>query len=120
MAEKKPKSKKNAESISNYGWRFFFGEYIPSRLFLNHKVSVVLIVVVLLCYINSGYVMKTKREQIKSLKRELSIVRSESIRQQSLYNSRTRESAMTLLVDSLGLGLMAQKQPPYTLHLQPK
>lgn len=49
-----------------------------------------------------------------------SIVRSESIRQQSLYNSRTRESAMTLLVDSLGLGLMAQKQPPYTLHLQPK
>lgn len=71
MAEKKPKSKKNAESISNYGWRFFFGEYITSRLFLNHKVSVVLIVVVLLCYINSGYVMKTKREQIKSLKREL-------------------------------------------------
>ena len=36
MAEKKPKSKKNAERISNYWWLFFFGEYITSRLFLNH------------------------------------------------------------------------------------
>ncbi len=111
------KTKKNGESISNYGWRLFFGEYITSKLFLNHKVSVVLIVVVLLCYINSGYVMKTKREQIKILKKELAIVRSESIRQQSYYNSRTRESAMIHMIDSIGLGLTAQKQPPYTLHL---
>lgn len=118
MAKKSnPEQKNGGESISNYGWRFFFGEYITSKLFLNHKVSVVLIVVVLLCYINSGYVMKTKREKIKNLKTELAIVRSESIRQQSYYNSRIRESEMIHMIDSIGLDLIAQKQPPYSLHL---
>ena len=55
-------------------------------------------------------------ETIRSLQKELEVAKTERVRAKSIYMSRIRESSMQHMVDSLGLGLTIQEQPPYRLE----
>ena len=54
-------------------------------------------------------------ETIQKLERDLEIVKTESVRERSEYMSRTRESSIKELVDTLHLGLDVQEQPPFII-----
>ena len=53
--------------------------------------------------------------EIDKLKKELEIVKNQSISERSIYMGRIRESAMQDLVDSLKLDLHKQEQPPFKI-----
>ena len=54
-------------------------------------------------------------ERIRSLERELEVAKTERVRAKSAYMSKIRESSIQEMVDSLGLGITVQEQPPYRL-----
>lgn len=112
MAEKK---KKKGADVQRWSLRVFFGEIVSSSFFSHNKFTILIVVVLLMFYIAIKYECQTRMETIKKLETELAIVKSEGIRQQSRYMSRTRESMMQQLVDSMRLNLKIQDQPPYRL-----
>lgn len=92
-----------------------FGSVISLDFFRRHALKLLLLLLLILIYISTQYQSKTYREEIKRLESELLIVRSERIRESIVYNSRTRESAMQQLADSILPGLAVQEQPPFSL-----
>lgn len=92
-----------------------FGSVITLDFFRRHALKLLLLLLLILIYISTQYQSKTYREDIKRLESELLIVRSERIRESIDYNSRTRESAMQQLADSILPGLAVQEQPPFSL-----
>jgi len=121
MASEKDKSKENgaasqtAAGVRTWSLQLFLGDLISSTFFSRHKFSIIGMVVLLILYISFQYECKTRMETIDNLNKELAIVRSESIRQQSAYRSRIRESVMQQMVDSMGLGLRVQDRPPFKI-----
>lgn len=95
---------------------FLFGDVVSSQFFLRNKITVVIIVFLFIMYITFKYECQTQMERIAKLQTELTIVKSESIRERSTYKSRTRESTMQQRVDSLHLNLKPQSQPPFVLN----
>ena len=69
-------------------------------------------------YISNKYQVQTKIETIHSLEQELERVRTESVRQRSEYMSRTRESSMQMIIDTLKMGLEVREQPPYIIYVE--
>lgn len=66
-------------------------------------------------YISNKYQVQTKIETIQKLEQELERVRTESVRERSSYMSRTRESSMQVMIDTLRLDLQVREQPPYRI-----
>lgn len=93
----------------------FMGDIISSKFFIRYKYLMVFAAACLIFYISFQYECKTRLETIDDLRSELARVRSECIRQQSTYHSRIRESVMQQMVDSMGLGLCVQNQPPFSI-----
>lgn len=121
MAEEKETKKKKStattgEEVRQWSLKLFLGDLISSKFFSRHKFTIIGIVVLLILYISFQYECKTRMETIDNLNKELAIVRSESIRQKSAYHSHIRESVMQELVDSMGLGLKVQDQPPFKIQ----
>lgn len=117
--KKKPDTKKK-NSVKELPLQVFLGDIISSRFFNRYKFTIMTVVAMLMFYIAIKYECRTRMETIAKLQTELSIVKSESIREQSRYRSRTRESSMKTLVDSMHLHLHVQDQPPYTLSYDEK
>ncbi len=95
--------------------RIVHGQLISSDLFIRNWLLILTAVVLIMMYITNKYNTQTKMEEIRSLKRELQIVKTERIRVRSAYMSRIRESGMQELVDSFGLGLTIRERPPYSV-----
>ena len=55
-------------------------------------------------------------ETIQRLQTELEVAKTERIREKSAYMSSIRESVMQHKIDSLGLNLTVQEQPPYKIQ----
>ncbi len=72
-------------------------------------------VVMLMVYITNRYTCQTQMERIRTLERELEVAKTERVRAKSAYMSKIRESSIQEMVDSLGLGITVQEQPPYRL-----
>ena len=68
-----------------------------------------------LVYITNRYSCQRSMEQIRTLRSRLEVVETESFRIRGIYMSRIRESAMRERLDSLGIPLAVQNQPPYHL-----
>ena len=114
------KTAKKKSTVKELPLQVFLGDIISSRFFNRYKFTIMMVVSMLMFYIAIKYECRTRMETIAKLQTELSIVKSESIREQSLYRSRTRESSMKALVDSMHLRLHVQDQPPYTLSYDEK
>lgn len=97
--------------------RIRHGRLLSIDFFAHNWVTVVTIMVMFLIYITNKYQCQTRMETIQSLKHRLEVVKTECVLQQSRYMSRTRESAMRELVDTMHLGLSARELPPYKITL---
>ncbi len=105
-------AKKEVVKISRH---LIFGDVMSSNFFKNNKFTIFIVIALLMAYITSKYECMTKMEEIRSLERELAIVKSKSLRERGLYRSSTRESVMQHRIDSIGLPLHKQRTPPFRL-----
>ncbi|MBO4994699.1 MAG: hypothetical protein J6C78_01890 [Muribaculaceae bacterium] len=96
--------------------QLIYGRVISSDFFAHNWLAIFTIIVMILIYITNKYHNQTKMEEIRALNRQLEIVKTERIRARSEYMSRTRESSMQSLVDSLHLNLHVQDAPPFKLN----
>ncbi|MDE5688472.1 MAG: hypothetical protein K2I18_07610 [Paramuribaculum sp.] len=110
-------AKKSDKDTEEYGWlgRLIYGQVISLDFFKRHWLVVFTTVIVIMLYITQKYNCQTKMEEIRRLNTELEIVKTEHLRVRSMYMSNTRESSMQHLIDSLGLSLRVQEQPPFKL-----
>lgn len=95
--------------------RLFRGQILSSDFFVRHWLPVVLVVLVAIIYITTKYTCQTNMEKIAELERKLEIVNNEKSRERSKFMGRIRETSMQQLVDSLGLNLNVQTQPPFKI-----
>lgn len=93
------------------------GRVVSIDFFNRHKLKFFVGFLLIIFYISTKYQCQTKMEQIRRLEERLDVVKAESIREQSRYMSRIRESSMAALADSVRPGLAVQSQPPYILKL---
>lgn len=91
------------------------GGVFNSDFFYRHMLKIFIFLVLVIFYISTKYQCQTGMETIRKLENRLEVVKTESIRERSLYMSRIRESAMTRLADSIHPGLAVQQQPPYVI-----
>lgn len=91
------------------------GRILSMDFFRRHWLPVLGVVVMLMIYITNRYTCQTQMETIQRLEKQLEVAKTERVREKSSYMSRIRESKMQHKVDSLGLGLTVQEQPPYRL-----
>lgn len=114
MATNKRKKRNVASGVVS---DMLHGRWISTRFFSRHWAPLLAIVIMLLVYITNRYQCMTAMETIKTLERELTVVKTERIRQKSRYMSSIRESAMQGRIDSLNLRLKISQQPPFKLTL---
>lgn len=91
------------------------GRVLSSDIFSRHWLFIVTLMVVVMIYITDKYENQTSMEEIRRLNGVLEVAKTECVRARSTFMSRTRESHMQHLVDSLSLGLYVQDRPPYQL-----
>lgn len=95
--------------------RLIFGQVVSSDLFARNWLGLILGVFMILAYISGKYSCQTKMEEVSRLTKQLEIVNAEMISVRSRYMGQIRESSMQAMVDSLGLDLRVQENPPYRL-----
>lgn len=100
---------------SSIGKRMAFGSLISSDFFARHWLPTVIFVIVMMVYITTKFTYRNNIEKITALEAKLEIVNNEKDRERSSFMSRTRETAMQHMVDSLNLGLKVQPQPPFKI-----
>lgn len=115
MATDKQNKKKGKIKVEQISIGVFLGDVVSSAFFSRNKFTIMILMALMLFYISIKYECQTRMETIGRLQTQLAIVKSEGIREQSLYMSRTRESMMQQLVDTMHLNLGIQNQPPYRL-----
>lgn len=116
----KKKKKSRGADVGSFSVKVFLGDIISSGFFGRNKFSILIIIGLIIFFTAIKYECQTRMETIAKLEKELAIVKSEGIREQSLYMSRTRESMMRTLVDSMHLDLGIQDEPPFILHYDEK
>lgn len=95
--------------------RTLHGRIISIDFFRRNWWVVLGIVVMLMVYITNRYTCQTQMERIRTLEHDLEVAKTERVRAKSAYMSKIRESSIQEMVDSLGLGITVQEQPPYRL-----
>lgn len=95
--------------------RTLHGRIISIDFFRRNWWVVLGIVVMLMVYITNRYTCQTQMERIRTLEHDLEVAKTERVRAKSAYMSKIRESSIQEIVDSLGLGITVQEQPPYRL-----
>ncbi len=95
--------------------RTVYGRLLSLEFFKRHWLAVFMCVLLVMIYISNKYSFQTRMETVNSLRNELGVIRTEFIRERSTYISAIRESAMRDRLDSIGLDLTYQVQPPFQL-----
>lgn len=96
--------------------RTLYGRLLSLEFFRRHWLGVFMCVMLVMIYISNKYSFQTRMETVNSLRSELGVIRTEFIRERSVYMSEIRESAMRRRLDSIGLDLTYQVQPPFQLY----
>lgn len=110
------KTKKKSITVGSILGSALRGRFISTDFFSRHWISVALLVLMFVWYITNKYECQTSMETIQKLEKQLEIVRTERVREQSRYMSRIRESAMRDLVRRNRLDLEVQDTPPFKIH----
>lgn len=107
----------NNQPAENGSWltRMRHGRLLSTDFFARNWVPVLTIIIMFLIYITNKYQCQTRMETIQSLQHHLEVVKTERLLQHSIYMSRTRESAMRELVDTMRLNLSIQERPPFKI-----
>ncbi len=108
--------RRTKQKVGDRAESLIFGDMLSSQFFGRNKFTIIVVVGLIMLNITIKYECQTHMESIARLEKSLTIVKSESIREQSTYKSRTRESTMQQRIDSLRLGLSVQEQPPYVVR----
>ncbi|MDE6145573.1 MAG: hypothetical protein K2O38_03450 [Muribaculaceae bacterium] len=95
--------------------RLVQGRLVTGHFFMRYWLQIFVLIAMILVYITNRYSCQRAMEQIRVLTSRLEVVETESFRVRGLYMSRIRESAMRTRLDSLGIPLAVQIQPPYHL-----
>lgn len=95
--------------------RTVYGRLLSLEFFKRHWLAIFMCVLLVMIYISNKYSFQTRMETVNSLRNELGVIRTEFIRERSTYMSAIRESAMRDRLDSIGLDLTYQVQPPFQL-----
>ena len=103
------------ERSRNIITRTIYGRILSVQFFKRHWLAVFMGVMLIMIYISNKYSFQTRIEQVNSLRSELGVIRTEFIRERSMYMSAVRERAMRARLDSIGLNLTYQVQPPFRL-----
>lgn len=111
MAKKKVAAKKRDNVFS----KVVQGRWISTNFFARNTITLIAALFFMMVYISNKYECQTKMETIQRLEHQLEIVKTESVRERSRYMSRTRESAMNAMIDTLRLGLEVQERPPFSI-----
>ncbi|MDE6305098.1 MAG: hypothetical protein K2L90_00745 [Muribaculaceae bacterium] len=112
------RNKKSAAGSDSLLLRALHGRLLSTDFFARNWLKLLMLIVMILIYITNKYQCQTRMEEIRKLTRQLEVVETERVRVRSEYMSRTRESAMQELVDTMHLGLRVQERPPYHLSKQ--
>lgn len=119
MADKDKTTGKAKMSIGARGKklvsRTVYGRLLSLEFFRRHWLGVFMCVLLIMIYISNKYSFQTRIESVNALRSELGVIRTEFIRERSVYMSEIRESAMRQRLDSIGLNLTYQVQPPFQL-----
>lgn len=115
MARQKKTDSTAPRRQTSFMARLFRGQLLSSDFFARNWLAVLITTVVLLLYITNKYVSLTNLEKIDSLRSRLEIVQNEKAHERSRFMGRIRETAMQQVVDSLGLNLKVQTQPPFII-----
>lgn len=110
--------KRMTQKVNKVSKRLIHGRMLSTDFFSRHWITITLVVLMFVWYTTNKYECQTRMETIKSLEKELEIVRTERVKAQSEYMSRIRETAMHDLVQRHGLNLYVQEEPPYRLQLE--
>lgn len=97
--------------------RMIQGRWVSTNFFLKNSIFLLTAMVFMMIYISNKYQVQTKIEIIQGLEQELERAKTENVRERSEYMSRTRESSMRNLIDSLHMGLETREQPPYKITI---
>lgn len=111
-AKKKKSTEKRRDSLIS---RIMQGRWLSTDFFARNSIIILFVIFFLMIYISNKYECLTKMERIQALERDLEVIKTESVRERSEYMSRTRESAMQQLVDTLHLDLRVQERPPFSI-----
>lgn len=101
---------------SGIGRRVAFGQVISIDFFARHWLPIVIFIIVMMVYITTKFTYRSNIEHITALEQKLETIENERDRERSKFRSRTRETSMQQMVDSLHLGLRVQPQPAYTIQ----
>ncbi len=93
--------------------RLVEGRLVSGAFFARYWLQIFVIISMVLIYITNRYSCQRSMEQIRTLNNRLDIVQTESYRVRGEYMGRIRESSMRDMLDTLGLDLDVQTQPPY-------
>ncbi|MDE6152800.1 MAG: hypothetical protein K2G21_01475 [Muribaculaceae bacterium] len=117
-SKEKKKTTKNVKknSVTNMLGRALRGRLISIDFFYRNWITVALLVLMFVWYITNKYECQTSMETIQKLEKQLEIVKTERVREQSRYMSRIRESAMHELVRRNRLDLEVQDTPPFKIQ----
>lgn len=97
------------------GMAFFRGEWFSGGGYKKNLPWVILVVSLLFIYMAFKFNVQVKIEEVRKARKELRDTRTGMIHVTSQFGSRTRESEMVKMVDTLKLNLKASEQPPYNL-----
>lgn len=115
-AEEEPlmdKNVKRTKSSPTWVSDFRYGRSLSLEFFKKNAWLLILLLVVVISLMGLRYKTKTKMLEITRLKKELSHVQSEKLRQKAEYMTLIRETEMLRLVQEKKLGLYFQEEPPY-------
>lgn len=93
------------------------GRWLSTRFFSRNWGIILALVVLVMIYITNRYQCLTAMENIQKLNKELEVVKSERIRQKSVYMNAIREKTMQKSIREAGLDLTHRDQPPYKLKI---
>lgn len=110
--------KANGGNSDSFFLRTLHGKLVSIEFLSNHWKGIILVMGLIILFIYNKYSWQTKVDTSNRLKKEIEVVHSEFIRERSTYTSRTRESGMQQMIDSLHLDLQVQTEPPYELEYQ--
>ena len=114
------RNKKNNADNDSLLLRALHGRLLSTDFFAHNWIKLLMLIVMILIYITNKYQCQTHMEEIRKLTRQLEVLETERVRVRSEYMSRTRESAMQELVDTMHLGLNVQTRPPYRIYKHDK
>lgn len=112
MAKEKVNEQTDKEAS---GMAFFRGEWFSGGGYKKQLPWVILVVSLLFIYMAFKFNVQVKIEEVRKVRKELNDTRTGMIHVTSQFGSKTRESEMIKMVDTLRLDLKASEQPPYNL-----